>query len=953
MFIRRCCNINMRIVIHASLCIAVCGRTNSDLADVLGGGFSTNATSSSDIVTVGMNASQASFAFAYFLDTLATNLNVTSGTILASFVKKIREPLDELIRGLGSSSSSDSSSTVAREFVDFDTAASVFPGGISLNGITLNAAIEAVRADGSLSMDDIQVSEIVADVVQTIKSKIVSNNLSLEDRNAPLSLVYEPHLPETFASPSDDSLITANRTVYTQMCVDSKSALQNAFTKYMRFAKISDQAVVRQYSASIELTSYVYRCAWRNDAWFYGQYMRVALGPLFELQSAVDEACSPGGTQDSVPTVTEMIKMKATQFMVRLMSALVDMTYTNYVGTPTWFCPIAWYDDMYNQPDARACFDFGRQIWYFINPPGAIETQKRFYRIYSDIQLDTSPLSTDLSNGGFSTSETDLKNLHASYTDQFEVCENVANKYTNIMASFQYNNYWYLSDLTNDEISYYKLMSICRVDDQPILDTAASIAQIQANAASSFTAYSSDVSGPVFSCVNNMINTVTKNRVNNRAETHFNAMPPRLSACDELISTYNIANFSSDYARMRLVRIVKQLYASIISANAEVSAFFMSTYCPLLSYTGSATFAVKKSQAIAGMTSWTSSNGALYKLQAVADQIKSTYDTLSALSASDLNQVDIQASFNPYQRAIKSSYASLREGLTEYIVFVSAFRPQIIDQLHYDINDGSFETSVNRMAPGVRESIPPVTCTVGETNALVYTQGLAALVSTCVVPGKQVDRQNLQSCIRTNTPGLLGVSTMTSDCFTCLLDAVDLINKVSSAPIRSACIANLRDSACTVDFTNFVACSGYKLQDPIVRSYCSADQNLQAINSSLYRDAVTLCVKSDGSGTSDIDSCVSSLAVGIDADCLGCWTDFIHKIAGIPQSDRDGCLADPVGDSCLSALKSDYLGFVACTGGLDPMYLDLESISSKEANTSAISVVISSLWLVALITLLN
>jgi len=507
----------MRIALYVSLGIGLCEPTNRDVGDVVGGGYSTTATSANEIVTVGMNASQASFAFAQFVEAFSTRNAAMNRTLIASIVKKMREPLRHLINGIGSSISSDGPSIVVSDSADVNAAATtVFSGGINLSAIALNAAREAVNVGGPFSMGDIEIlqgSGIVAQVVQTIKSHIVDNNLSPTEQIAPLSVVADLLSPGTSSSTPDDPPLTGDLTIYTQMCVDSKSALQNAFTKYMRFAKISDQAVVRQTSAPNALTSYVYRCTWRNDAWVYGYFMRGVLGPLFELQSSIEEACGSGGLQGSIPTAVEMIKMKATQYMVRLISALVDVAYKNYVTAPMWYCPIAWYADMYNQPDARACYDFTKLPWQFVNTPGLIETQKRFYTIYSDIALTKSPWSTDLSKGGFSTSESDLKNLYSFYSDTFDECEKVATKYTNMMAAYQYDNQWYVSDLTSDEISYYKLMSICRVDNKPILDKASSIAQIQAKAASLYAANPVDVSAPVFSCVNNMINTVTKDRV--------------------------------------------------------------------------------------------------------------------------------------------------------------------------------------------------------------------------------------------------------------------------------------------------------------------------------------------------------------------------------------------------------------------------------------------------------
>jgi len=61
----------------------------------------------------------------------------------------------------------------------------------------------------------------------------------------------------------------------------------------------------------------------------------------------------------------------------------------------------------------------------------------------------------------------------------------------------------------------------------------------------------------------------------------------------------------------------------------------------------------------------------------------------------------------------------------------------------------------------------------------------------------------------------------------------------------------------------------------------------------------------------------------ISPDCFGCWDEFFASVANLASADRNVCVSDPTGASCVAILESPITAFTQCAG-FDPLLMDYD-----------------------------
>jgi len=140
-------------------------------------------------------------------------------------------------------------------------------------------------------------------------------------------------------------------------------------------------------------------------------------------------------------------------------------------------------------------------------------------------------------------------------------------------------------------------------------------------------------------------------------------------------------------------------------------------------------------------------------------------------------------------------------------------------------------------------------CTISERNTFALLGAFQLMVSNCLTVGGQTDNEpDVLACMADVIAKKMGVAQMNYDCYTCLIDGVQVINQLPTKTLRDACITDITSDARgvvsgSVDLSSLIDCTGgYDPTQALIEAYCSEENAIEFIKTSMYRSITADCL---------------------------------------------------------------------------------------------------------------
>jgi len=249
-------------------------------------------------------------------------------------------------------------------------------------------------------------------------------------------------------------------------------------------------------------------------------------------------------------------------------------------------------------------------------------------------------------------------------------------------------------------------------------------------------------------------------------------------------------------------------------------------------------------------------------------------------------------------------------------------------------------------------------CTRSERNQLALVGAVQLLISNCLTSGGQRDRdEEVEACIPNVITGYMGISTLNSGCYSCLVNVVQLINHILPYSMRDACISDISSDACGAvsggtDLSSFTQCTGgLNPYNPRVESYCTENNALRFVETSLYRKITEACIDRTNfvsSGSETLLDCISTTivvsqsggrdSIDLTGECLLCWYQLFAAMSVLPPYQRDACVIEPTASDCVTGeFHKDLFLFSKCSG-IHPVATDTIYLTRALSNSASLAI---------------